>query len=86
MPSVLHSIEQYKNNRAEESHESTRQRERQMRRFKSAGQAQRFLTVYGAVGNLFRLSRHLTRAIHYREFRSKAFCEWQEVTCAQIAA
>jgi len=30
--------------------------------------------------------RHLTRAIHYREFRSRAFCEWQEVTCAQIMA
>jgi putative transposase len=67
---------------AEVSHEQTRQRERQMRRFKSAGQAQRFLTVYGVVGNLFRLGRHLMRAIHYREFRSRAFCEWQAVTCA----
>ena len=85
-PSVPHSIEQYDNNRAEVSHEPTRQRERQMRRFKSAGQAQRFLTVYGLVGNLFRLGRHLTRAIHYREFRSRAFCEWQEVTCAKIMA
>jgi len=85
-PSVTHSTEQYENNRAEVSHEPTRQRERQMRRFKSAGQAQRFLTVYGVVGNLFRLGRHLTPAIHYREFRSRAFCEWQEVTCAQIMA
>jgi len=55
-----------------------------MRRFKSVGQAQRFLTVYGVVGNLFRLGQHLTREIHYREFRSRAFYEWQEVTCAQI--
>jgi len=86
MPSVTHSTEQYENNRAEVSHEPTRQCERQMRRFKSTGQAQRFLTVYGVVGNLFRLSRYLTRAIHYREFRSRAFCEWQEVTCAQIMA
>jgi len=86
MPLVTHSTEQYENNRAEVSHEQTRQRERQMRRFKSAGQAQRFLTVYGVVGNLFRLGRHLTRAIHYREFRSRAFCEWQAVTCAQIMA
>ena len=83
MSSVTHSTEQYENNRAEVSHEPTRQRERQMRRFKSAGQAQRFLAVYGVVGNLFRLRRHLTRAIHYREFRSKALCEWQKVTCAQ---
>jgi len=86
LPSVPHSTEQYDKNRAEVSHEPTRQRERQMRRFKSAGQAQRFLTVYGVVGNLFRLVRHLTQAIHYREFRSRAFCEWHEVTCAQVLA
>ena len=82
MPSVIHSTQQYENNRAELSHEPTRQRERQMRRFKSAGQAQRFLVVHGVVGNLFRLGRHLIRATHYREFRSRAFCEWQQVTCA----
>ena len=85
-PSIPHSTEQYENNRAEVSHEPTRQRERQMRRFKSSGQAQRFLTVHGVVGNLFRLGRHLTRAIHYREFRSRALREWQEVTCAQTIA
>jgi putative transposase len=49
MPLVTHSTEQYANNRAEVSHQPTRQRERQMRRFKSVGQAQRFLTVNGAV-------------------------------------
>jgi len=84
MSSVIHSIRQYENNRAELSHESTRQRERerQMRRFKSAGQAQIFFTVHGVVGNLFRLGRHLIRATQYREFRLRAFCEWQQVTCA----
>jgi putative transposase len=82
LPSVTHSAKQYENNRAELSHEPTRQRERQMRRFKSMGQAQRFLTVHGVVGNLFRLGRHLIRATHYREFRLKAFSEWQQVTCA----
>ena len=82
MPSVIHSTQQYENNRAELSHELTRQRERQMRRFKSAGQAQRFLAVHGVVGNLFRLGRHLIRATHYREFRSRAFCEWQQVIYA----
>ncbi len=81
MPSVPHCTDQYANNRAEVSHEPTRLRERQMRRFKSAGHAQRFLTVHGAVGNLFRLGRHLIRASYYREFRSKAFSEWQQVTC-----
>lgn len=82
MPAVPHCTDQYANNRAELSHEPTRQRERQMRRFKSAGQAQRFLAVHGTVGNLFRLGRHLMRASHYREFRSRAFSEWQQVTCA----
>ena len=82
MPSVTHSTKQYENNRAEVSHEPTRQRERQMRRFKSVGQAQRFLTVHGEVGNLFRLGRHVIRATHYREFRSEAFSKWQQVTCA----
>ena len=82
MPSVIHRTEQYENNRAEVSHEPTRQRERQMRRFKTAGQAQRFLTFHGAIGNLFRLGRHVIRATHYREFRSRAFSQWQQVTCA----
>ena len=82
MPSVTRSTEQYENNRAEVSHEPTRQRERQTRRFKSMKQAQRFLSVHGAVNNLFRLGRHLLWACHYRMFRTKAFGEWQRVTCA----
>jgi putative transposase len=59
MPSVIRSTEQYENNRAEVSHHPTRQRERHMRRFKSPGQAQRFLTIHDAVQNLFRVGRHL---------------------------
>jgi putative transposase len=82
MLSIPHNTEQYANNRAELSHQPTRLRERQMRRFKSAGQAQRFLAVHGTIGNLFRLGRHLMRANHYREFRTRAFSEWQQVTCA----
>ena len=49
MPSVLHCTDQYANNRAEVSHQPTRQRERQMRRFKSAAQLQRFASVHGIV-------------------------------------
>jgi len=86
VPDTIHDTSQYANNRAELSHQPPRVRERGMRRFKSTGQAQRFLTVFDAVGNLFRLGRHLIRAIHYRELRSKAICEWQQVTCAQIMA
>lgn len=82
MPAVAYCTDQYASNRAEVSHEPTRQRERTMRRFKSVGQARRFLTVHSAVGNLFRVGRHLMRASHYREFCSRMFSEWQPVTYA----
>ena len=82
MPSVVHSTRQYANNRAEVSHQPTRQRERQMRRFKSAGHAQRFLSVHGLVLNLFRVGRHLLRSEHHRLLRMRAFAEWAAVTCA----
>ena len=82
MLSVVHTTKQYANNRAEVSHEPTRQRERQMRRFKSPGQAQQFLTVHGLVQNLFRVGRHLLRAPHHRELRGRAFLVWHAATCA----
>ncbi len=81
MPSVVHCTDQYANNRAEVSHQPTRQRERQMRRFKSAAQTQRFLSVHGPVQNLFRMGRHLLRAVHHRLLRTQAFGVWREVTC-----
>ncbi len=81
MPDVTHSTARYENNRAEVSHQPTRQRERQMRRFKSTVQAQRFLSVHGIVGNLFRVGRHLLRAVHYRLFRARALDAWQ-AACA----
>jgi putative transposase len=58
------------------SHEPTRVRERGMRRFKSMGQAQRFVATHAAVSNLFNLGRHLVRAEHYRNLRVSAFREW----------
>ena len=82
MASVVHVTKRYANNRDEVSREPARQREYQMRRFKSPGQAQRFLAVHAAVGNLFRLGRHLTRATHYRMFRARVFAQWQELTYA----
>jgi putative transposase len=72
MPDVIHSTEQYENNRAEQSHEATRVRERGMRRFKSTSQAQRFVTTHAGVSNLFNLGRHLIRAQHYRNLRISA--------------
>ena len=82
MPSVVHSTRQYENNRAEVSHQPTRQRERQMRRFKSVRHAQRFLSVHGLVQHLFRVGRHLLRAGHHRLLRTRSFCVWNAVTCA----
>ena len=81
MPSVVHSTRQYENNRAEVSHQPTRQRERQMRQFKSVGHAQRFLSVHGLVQNLFRMGHHLLRAVHHRLLRTRSFCVWDAVTC-----
>ena len=49
MPSVVHCTDRYANNRAEVSHQPTRQRERQMRRFTSAVHLQRFASVHGVV-------------------------------------
>ena len=80
MPSVTHYTRQYANNRAEVSHQPTRQRERHMRRFKSLRQVQRFLSVHGPINNLFRVGRHLMQAGHYRLFRDKAFATWRDVT------
>jgi len=76
MPDITHDNNRYANNRAEQSHEATRVRERGMRKFKSAGQAQRFVTAHAAVQNLFNPGRHLVRAEHYRNLRISAFAEW----------
>ena len=86
LPSVSHCQDKRANNRAEVSHQPTRQQERQMRRFKSPGHAQRFLSVHGPINNLFRLQRHLMRALNYRLFGDRAFATWREVTCAPSAA
>jgi len=76
MPDAIHDTSQYANNRAEQSHENTRMRERGMRRFKSIRQAQRFVTAHATVHNLFNLGRHLVSASHYRDLRVSAFSDW----------
>ena len=82
MPSVVHDTERYANNRAEVSHEPIRQRERQMRGFKSVAQAQRFWSVHGVIQNLFRVGRHLLRSANHRILRAHSMFVWLEVTCA----
>ena len=76
IPESIHVNDRYANNRAEQSHEATRVRERGMRKFKSVTQAQRFVTAHAAVHNLFNLGRHLVGAQHYRNLRMSAFSEW----------
>ena len=82
IPETIHDTSQYANNRAELSHQSTRARERGMRRFKSSRQAQRFLDVHAAVYNLFNLGRHLVSASHYRKLKQGAFVSWEKTILA----
>ena len=70
MPLVTHDTDRYAHNRAEVSHQPTRQRERHMRRFKSPDQAQLFLHVHGVIQNLFRVGRHRLRSVHRRMLRA----------------
>ncbi len=77
IPDTIHDTSQYANNRAELSHQPIRIRERGMRRFKLAPQAQRLLSMHAAVYNLFNLGRHLISAKHYRFFRQRAFASWK---------
>ncbi len=79
MPNVEHRQHRGLNNRAENSHQPTRRRERIMKRFKSAGQAQRFLSVHDQVANLFRRPAN-TNAADHRLTRAQAFQVWTEVT------
>jgi putative transposase len=86
LPEVKHRTSRYLNNRAENSHRPTRRRERQMQRFKSPGQAQRFLSAHAMIYGHFRPRRHLMTAAQYRRARAEAFRVWREETCVRIAA
>src|ERR1700709_924036 len=77
LPDVEHRKSRYLNNRAENSHRPTRRRERQMQRFKSARQAQRFLSAPPFIHGHFRPRRHLMTAANYRASRARAFRVWR---------
>jgi putative transposase len=79
LPHVEHRQSRYLNNRAEVSHQPTRRRERQMKRFKSARHAQRFLSNHSRIHNHFQLRRHRLSATEYRSARSSAFATWRQV-------
>ena len=80
MPGVEHRQHKGLNNRAELSHQPTRQLERQMRRYKSPRHAQRFLSPHGPINNAFRYQRNRLSAQQHRHARPQAFSLWNEVT------
>jgi len=77
-----HERGRWKNNRAENSHQPTRRRERKMQRFKSVGSAQKFLSSHAAVYNTFNVQRHLTSAQTHRTLRAAAMNTWREAVAA----
>jgi putative transposase len=85
LPGVEHRQHRGLNNRAENSHQPTRRRERIIKRFKSAGQDQRFLSVHDQVANLFRRPAN-TNAADHRHGRARAFQVWADVTGVASAA
>ena len=80
LPGVEHRQHKGLNNRAENSHQPTRLREKKMRKFKSAKQAQRFLSAFGPITGHFQPRRHLLSAEEYRDILQTRFQTWNEVT------
>jgi putative transposase len=80
MPGVEHRQHKGLNNRAENSHQPTRRRERQIKRFKSARQAQRFLSAHDQINNLFYFRRDYVTAVEHRAARIQAFQTWAEIS------
>ena len=80
LPNVKHQRGHWLNNRAENSHQPTRERERHMRRFKSPEQAQQFLSAHSAIASHFRPRRHRLTAARYRTIRRQQFRLWNITT------
>src|SRR5476651_2794129 len=77
--SVEHRQHKGLNNRAENSHQPTRLQEKQMRKFKSPKQAQRFLPVHGQIRNLFGAHRYKMEANDQRKHLIFSWNQWQEI-------
>jgi putative transposase len=84
--SVEHRQSKYLNNRAENSHQPTRARERAMKRFTSAGHAQRFLSAFSGISPHFRPGRHRLSAEDYRHEMTDRFTTWNQITGTATAA
>lgn len=77
-----HNDNKRANNRAENSHQPIRRRERKMQRFKSPGSAQRFLNIQSATYNNFYLQRHLLNRLTFKQYRAEAFDMWKSASAA----
>ncbi len=86
LPGVEHRQHKRLNNRAENSHQPTRLREKKMRGFKSAGHAQRFLSAFGPIYEHFKPRRHHMNAQEYRATLRCRFQVWNEVTGVELVA
>ena len=79
---VEHITDKRANNRAENSHQPVRRRERKQQRFKSPGSAQRFLNIQSTVYNTFYVQRHLLSRPNFKRFRTDAFNVWETASAA----
>ena len=85
MPGVEHRSHKGLNNRAENSHQPIRRRERIMKRFKSARQLQRFVSIHDPIANLFHIPSHDIPSSHHRELRAIAMEKWHQIACLRVA-
>jgi putative transposase len=84
LPGVEHRQHKGLNNRAENSHQPTRLREKKMRRFKSAKHAQRFLSAFGLISGHFQPRRHLLNAQDYHAMLQDRLAVWNEITGVKL--
>tara|TARA_B100001146_G_scaffold169063_1_gene149933 strand:- start:18 stop:713 length:696 start_codon:yes stop_codon:yes gene_type:complete len=68
------------NNRAENSHQPFRRRERAMAKFRSAKSLQKFASIHASVYNHFNQERHLCSRHNFKLVRSDALAEWRQIT------
>jgi putative transposase len=86
MPGVEHRQHKGLNNRAENSHQPTRRRERIMKRFKSPRQVQQFLSIHDQIANVFTRRPNQDTAAKFHSARSQAFTAWAEITGVAMVA
>jgi putative transposase len=85
MPGVEHRSHKRLNDRAENSHQPVRRREKRMKRFKSPRQLQRFVSIHDPIANLFMVPRHDIPSVVHRELRVAALDTWRQVARLQAA-